>query len=146
MAVITCKQLGKALTQYRHKEILTVACRSSVFPIRSSNLSPLSSTLLMLSFRMILTSLTWPCTWSSLAEPGAGVCGFDSACEKRGQNPWGPQQNSNVVYNDLCGRSESSLPITRKTGKERHHFTVVCVIVTWRALAPWILSKPGIKT
>lgn len=63
---------------------LTDACRSSVLPIRSSNRSPLSSTLLMLSFSITLTSLTCPCTWSSLvAEAGAGACEFMSACEKK---------------------------------------------------------------
>lgn len=44
---------------------LTDACRSSDFPIRSSSLSPLCSTLLMLSVRMTLTSFTWLCMWST---------------------------------------------------------------------------------
>lgn len=65
-------------------EILTDACRSSVLPIRSSNLSPLSSTLLMLSFRITLTSLTWPCTCSSWDEAYVGGWEFVSACEKWG--------------------------------------------------------------
>lgn len=61
------------------------ACRPSVLPMRSSNLSPRSSTLLMLSFRITFTSFTWPCTWSSLVgEAVAGDWKFGSAisCEK----------------------------------------------------------------
>lgn len=44
------------------------ACRSSVLPMRSSKRSPLSRTLLILSLRITLTSLTWPCTWSRLLD------------------------------------------------------------------------------
>lgn len=48
------------------------ACRSSVFPIRSSNRSPLSRTLLMLSVRITFTSFTWLWTFSSFeAEAGS---------------------------------------------------------------------------
>lgn len=66
-----------------HDQILTDACRSSVLPIRSSNLSPLSSTLLMLSVRMTLTSFTWPCTWSILeTAPAGGGWDVTSACQK----------------------------------------------------------------
>lgn len=64
-------------------KIPTDACRSSVVLIRSSNLSPLSSTLLMLSFRITLTSLTWLCTWSNLGDwLYVGVWGLRSAYEK----------------------------------------------------------------
>lgn len=59
------------------------ACRSSVLPMRSSNRSPLSRTLLILSLRITLTSLTWPCTWSSLADEPVElgwIFGSDISC------------------------------------------------------------------
>lgn len=49
-----------------------VAWSSPVLPIKSSNCSPRSSTLLMLSFRITFTSLTWPCTWSILLDDEEG--------------------------------------------------------------------------
>lgn len=38
--------------------------------------------------------------------------------------------SATLAVDDLCGGGETSLPLTQKTGKERHQLTEDCVTVT----------------